>query len=99
MGGKVFKDSICSHFPEHSVKMKHWCQPLTIVFVDDVCQMSILYSQFLCILLVTVTNITILTSVRGTEMGNAAEKGILFDTGMLLNLILGLIYNSISFMF
>lgn len=44
-------------------------------------------------------NITIFTSVRMTEMGNAAEKGILFDTGMLLNLILSLIHNSISFRF
>lgn len=61
--------------------------------------MSVLYSQFLCILLLTVMNITIFTSVRVTEMGNAAEKGFLFDTEMLLDLFLSLIRNSISFMF
>lgn len=31
MRRKVFKDSMCSHLPECSVKMKHQCQPLKII--------------------------------------------------------------------
>lgn len=72
-GIKAFKDSIYLQLPEHSVKMKHQCQSLKIVCYWHVCQMSILYSQFLCILLLTVMNI-IFTSVSDKN-GKCCRKG------------------------